>query len=198
MRIECRLIIIDLEDHDDYNEHDDPDDPDDPEDPDDPDDYNDHDYPDDPDDPVDPDNPDDSGTTLSSLLSERTSKVSLVIFIMNCTAHRWGGLGKPSCNPRPLSDTKVQLRIRAGMYLKLYFFLTQYLYFYRIYCNCISVLKWKYSGGEGKTKSGRGGEGKVYTGRCLHHQVLLKNLADNVILMIVTYLTKKNFSLDIM
>ena len=46
MRIECRLIIIDLEDHDDYNEHDDPDDPDDPEDPDDPDDYNDHDYPD--------------------------------------------------------------------------------------------------------------------------------------------------------
>ena len=36
LRIECRLIIIDLEDHDDYNEHDDPDDPDDPEDPDDP------------------------------------------------------------------------------------------------------------------------------------------------------------------
>ena len=24
LRIECRLIIIDLEDHDDYNEHDDP------------------------------------------------------------------------------------------------------------------------------------------------------------------------------
>ena len=40
MRIECRLIIIYLEDPDDYNEHDDPDDPDDPEDPDEPDDGN--------------------------------------------------------------------------------------------------------------------------------------------------------------
>ena len=49
LRIECRLIIIDLEDHDDYNEHDDPDDPDDP------DDYNDHDDPDDPNDHDDPD-----------------------------------------------------------------------------------------------------------------------------------------------
>ena len=78
------------------------------------------------------------------------------------------------------------------MYLKLYFFLTLYFHFYQLYCICISVSKWKYFGGEGKTKSGRGGGGKVYTRRCLHHQVLLKNLADNVILIIVIYLNKKN------